>query len=414
MSQLSVTDVLRERGLSGLIVAIIRRLRQLRVRNSPRRIHIKDVSRDIGGVDVMGYFTTEFGVGEAARTIVATLRTADIDVCTINYTGTESRSEHSFATDDESHHHVLICSINAEQLVAARNRLGGTFFSDRYVIGQWFWELEEAPSWYQSAWSMVDELWAPTRFIQTMLQKSAPSNVQIHYVPLPVRQTDVNVTVTRRHFHLDNRYMFLFVFDLLSIMKRKNPLGLIDAYTQGFDSDEGAQLVIKTMNGDKRPDDLALLLKAASERSDITVIDSYYSRSETSRLISLADCYVSLHRSEGLGLTLSEAMSYGVPVIATNYSGNTDFMNNRNSFLIGWDRTAVGEGAGGYNSTATWAEPRISDAVSAMQYVFQNQNEARVRGAQGRDDVLGDFSVERSGAIMKSRLEEIWSSLHGK
>lgn len=412
MSKPSVVRVLRERGVRGLVSAVRRRIAFISTA-APSQLVIPEVSRNALGVDVLGFFTAEHGVGEAARTVVTTLREHGVDTCTINYTDTESRTDHYFLTDDESRHHTLLCSVNADQLVVARQRLGNIFFENRYVIGQWFWELEEAPSWYETAWPIVDELWAPTRFIEKMLKDNAPPHVQIRYVPLPVEQSNVDANYTRGYFDIDGRYMFLFVFDLMSIMKRKNPLGLIQAYTEAFTETDGAQLVIKTMNGDKRSEDLSALLNAAANRSDITVMDRYFSHVETSTLISLADCYVSLHRSEGLGLTLSEAMSHGVPVIATNYSGNTDFMSERNSFLIAWDRVPVGEGAGGYSPTATWAEPRVSEASDAMRYVFQNQFEARIRGAQGRSDVLGGLSGDVSGVIMKSRLEEIWRSQRG-
>jgi glycosyltransferase involved in cell wall biosynthesis len=203
--------------------------------------------------------------------------------------------------------------------------------------------------------------------------------------------------------------MFLFVFDLMSVMKRKNPLGLVEAYTRAFSTGDGTQLVIKSMNGDKRPDDLATLVAAAAGRPDITIIDAYYSRLETSTLISLADCYVSLHRSEGLGLTLCEAMSHAVPIIATNYSGPTDYLNEDNSCLIPWDRVPVGEGAGGYSPSATWAEPRVAEAVEAMRRVHSDPQAARAMAARGRREILGAFTPGASGTIMRSRLEEIWS-----
>jgi glycosyltransferase involved in cell wall biosynthesis len=168
------------------------------------------------------------------------------------------------------------------------------------------------------------------------------------------------------------------------------------------------------MNGDKRPEDRALLLSAAQGRADITVIDEYFTHLETSTLISLADCYVSLHRSEGLGLTLSEAMSHGVPVIATNYSGNTDFMTEQNSFLVPWSPVPVGAGAGGYDPTAIWAEPDEESAIRTLRYVFHNQSEARIRGAQARVDIERGFNEQAAGAIMKSRLEEIWRSERGR
>ena len=414
MSRPSIVTVLRERGVRGLVSALVRRLQQTSTRPPQQHIHIDDVSRKNVGLDVFGYFTAEFGVGEAARTLVSALRTTDVDISTINYTDTDSRTEHYFVTDDVSRHRTLLMSLNADQLVVARERLGDNFFEDRYVIGQWFWELEEAPSWFQPAWAIVNELWAPTRFIESMLKRSAPPGITIRHLPLPIKRSEVDDSITRPQMGIDGRYLFLFVFDMMSIMKRKNPLGLISAFTKAFQESDGAQLVIKTMNGDKRPEDRAVLLSAAQGRADITVIDEYFTHLQTSTLISLADCYVSLHRSEGLGLTLSEAMSHGVPVIATNYSGNTDFMTEQNSFLVPWSPVPVGAGAGGYDPTATWADPDEESAIQTLRYVFHNQSEARIRGAQARVDIERGFNEQAAGAIMKSRLEEIWRSERGR
>ncbi len=413
MSRPSVVSVLRERGVRGLGSAVWRRVCRVSVRADTPRIHVPDLSRNEGGVDVVGFFTAEHGVGDAARTLVTTLRAANVTTGTINYTDTESRTEHFFRTDDVSRHRALLMSVNADHLLVARQRFGDEFFHNRYVIGQWFWELEQAPQWYESAWPLVNELWAPTRFIETMLKNHAPPHVTIRHVPLPVTTPTIDPSLTRTSMGLDGRYTFLFVFDLMSIMKRKNPVGLVRAYCQAFAESDGARLVVKTMNGDKRPDDIAALRRSAAGRADITILDEYYTRVQTSTLISVADCYVSLHRSEGLGLTVSEAMSHGVPVIATNYSGNTDFMNEQNSYLIPWQRVPVGEGAGGYDPDATWAEPDENAAIAAMKHVFANQHEARTRGAMGRENILGAFSERACGAIMKGRLEEIWRSHRG-
>jgi len=107
-------------------------------------------------------------------------------------------------------------------------------------------------------------------------------------------------------------------------------------------------------------------------------------------------------------------MSHGVPVIASDYSGNTDYMTRENSFLVPSSRVPVGIGAGGYDATATWADPDENEACNALRFVFTNQLEARARGARGRADILSGFSERVSGAIMRSRLEEIWRSQRGQ
>ena len=408
-----VYRVWRERGARGVAGAVYRKVRGVSGGASafPLVDPIPLVSLDLNGVDVVGFFTAEHGVGEAARVLVSTMKSVDVAVSTINYTDTQSRMGHEYSTDDVSRYKVALVSMNAEQLTHSPHRLGGNFYTNRYVIGQWFWELEQAPQWYTPAWPMVNEMWAPTRFIEQMLRNSAPSNVKISYVPLPVTRPAIDASISRAHFGVDDRFMFLFAFDFMSVMKRKNPVGLIEAFIQAFPVGSGVQLVIKAINGDKRPEERAQLMAAAAQHSDITVMDTYLTRIETSSLMNLADCYVSLHRSEGLGLTLSEAMSHGKPVIATNYSGNIDFMDETNSYLVSWDRASVGENAEGYAADATWAEPNIDEASQLMRFVFENQAEALQKGQKAQADILNHFSEASSGAIMKNRLSEIWNHL---
>ena len=374
---------------------------------------IVNESRSLDGIDVLGFFTAEHGVGEAARVLTSTLQTAGVSVSTIDYTDTQSRREHLFHCDNVSRNRVLMTAINADHLNAAQDRLGIEFFADRYVIGQWFWELEEAPEWFGPAFAHVDELWAPTRFIETMLRKHAPSRVQVKYVPLPVVTPKVDAGLTRARFGLDDRYMFLFAFDFMSVMKRKNPLGLIEAFCSAFAEGEGPMLVIKAINGDKRLVERNMLRDAVRKRSDIVLIDEYFTKVETSTLTSLADCYVSLHRSEGLGLTMSEAITLGKPVIATGYSGNLDFLSGANSFIVPGLRVKVGDGAEGYSPEAMWMEPNVREAAKYMRYVYENQAEAAQKGLRGQADILRAFDVASCGAIMKGRLEQIWRSQRG-
>ncbi len=375
---------------------------------------VPDLGRESDGIDVAGFLTTESGIGEAGRTTVSALRTAGIDVSTINYTDTLSRTSHPFVVDDVSRHRTVLLSVNADHLPTMQERMGDHFLRDRYVIGQWFWELETAPSWYAEAFEHVDELWAPTRFIEKMLRDAAPSRITITHVPLPVMVPEIDPALTRGDLGLDERFTFLFVFDFLSVMKRKNPLGLIDAFCRAFAPGEGPHLVIKVINGDHRPVESNQLRLATSQRPDITLIDGYLPRAHTSALMSHADCYVSLHRSEGLGLTMSESMSLGTPVVATAYSGNLDFMDDTTSWLVPWTRVAVGGDAEGYDPRATWAEPDLNEAARIMRHVWSNPDEVRAKGVAARDTILKRHTLAVSGAIMKNRLMQIWSEQRGR
>lgn len=363
---------------------------------------VHDTGERRQGVDVVGYLTADLGVGEAARLVVQSLTTAGVDVSLSAWSRTASRmGDSSLHIDDAPGHSTALLAVNADQLPGLCDELGDSFFRGRYIIGQWFWELEEAPPWFPPAFRYVDEIWAPTRFIEATIKSVAPRRVKVVHMPPAIvapRPSDSPSGIDR------GPYTFLFVFDYLSVMRRKNPIGLIEAYTQAFPRVDSARLVLKTINSEFRIEEAEQVRWMARHRPDIEIIDEYRSRPEVARMMVDADCYVSLHRSEGLGLTIAEAMALGKPVIATDYSGNTDFMTTDVAIAVPWTRIAVGEGAEGYPPTATWAEPDLEAAARAMRYLADNPDEGRTLGHRARDHVLTHFDPAVVGPRMAGRI----------
>jgi glycosyltransferase involved in cell wall biosynthesis len=202
-------------------------------------------------------------------------------------------------------------------------------------------------------------------------------------------------------------FLFLFVFDYLSTVQRKNPVGLIEAFKQAFAPGEGPQLLIKTINAPLRPLSEEELLWAAHGREDIHVLDRSLSTSELNGLMAGCDCYVSLHRAEGFGLTLAEAMAIGKPAIATGYSGNVDFMNDANSYLVDYEIARVGPECEIYPPEGEWAEPNIEHAARLMRHVHAEPEEAARKAAQASDDIARLLSPEATGRRMRERLEDL-------
>ena len=365
--------------------------------------------RSHGGVDVVGYLKAELGVGEAGRLLVQAMRANGIDVSTVNCGSTLSRQEHPFVVDNKASHYPVVMAVNADQLGLVRHSLGEDFFKGRYVIGQWFWELSEPPQNYRDAFNLVHEIWAPTQFIKDSLETMAPAHVKITHMPLPIMKPQIDSALSRESFGLGENFVFLFTFDFLSVLKRKNALGLVKAFCNAFRPNEGPVLVLKSINGDKRLKEMESLLWACDGRQDVVIIDEYFDAAKSATLMNHADCYVSLHRSEGLGLTMAEAMSLGKPVIATGYSGNMDFMTEENSCLVPWSPVLVGSGAEGYPASATWAEPDLEAAAQLMRRVFVDQEFARELGQRAQADIAQRFSAAVTGERMKRHLEEnIW------
>jgi glycosyltransferase involved in cell wall biosynthesis len=366
-----------------------------------------DGQRTSAGVDVVGYFNAELGVGEAGRLAVAALTAAGVAVSTIGSRRTGSRQQHEFATQNDARYKTALIAVNADQLPTIRHDLRDQFVRHEYLVGQWFWELDEFPSSMHASFGLINEVWAATRHIQRALQAVAPSTVPVTLMQLPLLAPQVLPEIDKAYYGLPDRFMFLFTFDFLSVLERKNPMAVVEAFTRAFAPGEGPILVLKTINGSKQINDLERLKWACRLRSDIILIDEYFESVVSASLVNVCDCYVSLHRAEGLGLTMAEAMTLGKPVIATGYSGNLDFMSDSTAYLVPYKTVAIGHKAAPYPATATWADPDVDAAADLMRHVYGNKAEATQRGEAAKSDLLQRFSSETTGAKMRNRLTEI-------
>jgi glycosyltransferase involved in cell wall biosynthesis len=285
-----------------------------------------------------------------------------------------------------------------------------------YRIAIWWWESDVIPEEWKLAAKSVDEVWAASRFVADALRRAI--DVPVHCIPMgfelgPVRRLDLGSYGVSA-----DAFVFLFIFDISASFERKNPLGLISAFERSFrrDSarrDEKVKLIIKVSRGERYPVDFERLKKRAKDVGAI-IIDQGLPREELYGLIAACDCYVSLHRSEGLGFTIAEAMMLGKPTIATAYSGNLDFMDKSNSLLVGYDLIEIEADVDHYKKGHRWADPSITEAVRAMRRVFENPTEARSLGERARLSSVRYFSPGRCGRRMLERLNEIRRARSGK
>ena len=169
----------------------------------------------------------------------------------------------------------------------------------------------------------------------------------------------------------------------------------------------GRRSSLKTINGLQWPEEMALIRDAADDRPDILVIDEHISAIEMRALVARLDCFVSLHRSEGLGLSLAGSMAAGVPVIATGYSGNLEFMSRANSVLVPYKLTDVGPGADPYPADACWAEPDADVAAAEMRRLFDHPDDAARIGARGRASIQAGYSAKAAATWFAERFEEL-------
>lgn len=274
-----------------------------------------------------------------------------------------------------------------------------------YRIACWSWELEEFPRRAAERAGLADEVWTPSEFCARSVRAALPGR--------PVYAMQPAVTVPefpqrpRSYFGIPtDRFLFLFLFDMASGMERKNPLGLIRAFQLAFRRADNVHLAIKVSRGHKHPEAFAELRRAASE-AGATLVDRVIARTDVCALLANCDAYVSLHRSEGFGFTMAEAMVLGKPTIATRYSGNLDFMTADNSYLVDYERVTLGRDYPPYPAGCTWAQPSEEHAAELMRRVVRERDEATAVAARGRDSVAELLSREAAARRMTTRLEEI-------
>ena len=153
-------------------------------------------------------------------------------------------------------------------------------------------------------------------------------------------------------------------------------------------------------------------LERAGEADNVCWIAGEIDRSEVDDLIRLCDCYVSLHRSEGFGLTLAEALSLDRPVIATDYSGSTDLLRAATGLPVRYDLVELEHNVGPYESGARWAHPDIQQAAELMRWVFEHPEEAAALGRRGGEETREHYSTESVSRVVRERFECILATTH--
>ena len=365
------------------------------------------------GVNVAGYFNAELGVGEAARLLVRSLDAVAVPLLpVVPPTPPPSRHKHPYTAVPASaaQFPINVVCVNADGLGVFHNDVGMAFFDGRHNIGVWWWEVDVLPREWHAAFELLDEVWVGTDHVARALEPVSP--VPVHTVRLPIVAPRY-APLSRGALGVEDEYVFLSMFDHSSVLERKNPLGTIAAFVEAFAADSGAALVLKSTNAEHDPQGRERVRAAAAPHPHVHLIEGYLSPPETHALIAAADCFVSLHRSEGFGLGPAEAMAIGKPVVATGYSGNLDYMTAANAYLVDYTIVEVGPACWPYPEDAHWAEVDLYHAARLLREVFEDQAAARERGALAAVDVARTHSPDAAGRSMRARLEHVFAGRDG-
>jgi 2-polyprenyl-3-methyl-5-hydroxy-6-metoxy-1,4-benzoquinol methylase/glycosyltransferase involved in cell wall biosynthesis len=358
------------------------------------------------GVNVSGHLASEKGVGEAVRSQVRSLRSIGVPVELNNVpddTAVNLESEFTSFSDDNPYS-VNLIHLNADSLEYFAEQKRKEYFQGHYNIGYWAWETPAFPRQWWDRFQSLDEIWVGSDFVLDAV--SRVSSIPVVKVLLAIPDRAALIRLPRSHFGLSNEtFVFLFIFDFMSVFERKNPLGLVEAFRKAFRKRDDVTLVLKCLHSDRHEDEMQAL-KQACRGLNVKIIDELFTRQETTSLMAAANCYVSLHRSEGFGLTMAEAMSLEKPVIATAFSGNMEFMSPANSYLVKYTLVEIDKSYGPYEKSL-WADPDVAHAAELMRQVFKNRAEAAETGRRARLDILNRLNQKRLGTLMRDRLLRI-------
>lgn len=363
------------------------------------------------GVNLIGYARAEFGLGEACRLAAKALQSASVPFCIINFRYCLSRQNDltwKHKEVEEPLYNTNIFFINADQMYYhyKKNNLKRTWFKNRYNIGYWHWELSEFPGNWINSFNIVNEIWVPSNFTSNSISKNTSKPV----VTIPhAISIDLPDNMNREYFGIpEDRFLFFTMYDVHSTFERKNPNAVIEAFKQAFKkNDHKLGLVLKINNGSYFPKEIDKLKEKIIGYDNIFLIDQVLSRKEVNGLLNAINSFVSLHRAEGFGLPLAEAMFLGKPVIATNWSGNVDFMNEYNACVVDFHLKKLGRNFGPYQAHQEWAEPHIFQAAYYMKKLVQDKAYANRIGLNAKKTIISGFSSKIIGMKYKSQLHDL-------
>jgi len=379
----------------------------------PYKVRRRSTARIVRAPLLIGYFETGFGLGEHVKGLAAALDAVGAPFAAYPYnsfTG-RPRDEAPWAAryDVNDVHDVNILCMAADQTANARRIVGRRLTDSSYNILIPPWELPHAPESWRADLNFFDELWAESRFVADAFRPLFSKRILL--VP-PCVHLNANPQPDRHAFNLDpHRFYFFFSFDFNSRPQRKNPGAVVRAFELAFgERRDNVGLIFKISGAsDRFPNENGELEAACRRNPRIAILRGIWKRNDMLALLACTDCYVSLHRSEGFGIGLAEAMALGKPVIATGFSGNADFLTAQTGYPVPYQLRPVASAEYPHFAGNFWAEPDVGAAAELMRRVFENRDEARSRALQGQAYVQRHFGVNAIGELAAAQLRDIGS-----
>jgi glycosyltransferase involved in cell wall biosynthesis len=378
-------------------------------------------------VQLIGPLAKASGLGQATRLSATILRETGLSMRGVDF-DLDNPAPEGFSSDSLIEPYgrakINIIHLNAESTPLAF-AYQPDVFSGAYNIGYFFWELDRPAYCHYLGLDLLDEIWVSTDYGVQIYQGAAGEkpvvNVGMCYEETTgITRRDARDFVNRRFRLEDHHYVCLVAFDSFSFVQRKNPVAVLQAFQTAFRDVPNARLVVKTQNRDSVFDPVQVQLWDRVEAITagdprIMVMNETLGYRDLLRLKAGADCYVSLHKSEGWGFGMIEAMNLGVPVVCTGYSGNMDFCTPETAWLVGYDEVSLRPGDYIFvRKGSMWAEPRVEDAARALRACHDDPAARAARAEAARAFIRANFSPAAIAQRYGSRLRAILDGIEGR
>ncbi len=362
------------------------------------------------GLNIVGFLTADLGVGESARCMVRAADAAGIPTALVplklNCKNRLGDQAYAARLQETNPHDVNVVHIDPPAARDIDHHHGAAFRAGKYNIGYFAWELPEFPDAWTPSFDYFDEIWCPSHFTTAAIALKSPLPVLTMPHAISFAWPTQSAAELRHRFGLPlDAFLFLTLFDLNSYSARKNPRAVIEAFRRSGLAGQRAGLVLKVQNIAGNEADFAALQRSVADLPGTLMLTDTLSRADIYALEAACDCFVSLHRSEGFGLAVAEAMFLGKPVIATDWSATAEYVTPDNGCPVRSRLITLEQNHGPYGKGATWAEPDVDHAAEYMRSLFADRALAATLGAHARETIETRFSPAVIGARYRRRLE---------
>lgn len=412
---LNVSGTLKPVLIKLLPLSLLRKMKRSMITNSYGKLEKLNLlpyenGRYEHGVNLIGNICAESGLGQSCRLVASALDKTGFPLSIYKYEqlGAEGQGDHSWENrlSKELPYDVNLIHINPHELGLAFIQQDASVWNYRYNIGYWLWELEEFPDEWIPCFQCLDEIWAPSEFICNAIRKKTtlPVRCMPYYVDV-----HIGTIYDRKHFGIpEDKFLYLMMYDQSSCMERKNPIGVLNAFKMAFEKEnENVGLVIKINN--PTPESRKQIRSVLDGYTNVYLIEETLSRDEVNSLTKCVDVVVSLHRAEGFGLVLAEAMLLGTPTVATNWSSNTEFMNENVACMVDYELITIEKEMPPFKAGNRWADANLDQAAGDMKKLYEDKEYYEMIRKNAKEYAEEKLGMDQAAGRMRERLKEIWN-----